>query len=92
MCALRLTTNGKHEIPQNPEYFHNDHLDSRKRRRICSASSPTPAVCENDLRRLAAVQFQIVPLGPVLNVGEFRGTGGFVACRDNQISDSLLTS
>ena len=53
---------------------------SRQRCRLCSCVS-SPAVSENDLCGLAAVQFQVVLLGPSLHVVKFReprrlATGG----------------
>ena len=45
--------------------------------------SPSPGVSEDDLGRLAAVQLQVVSLGPLLHVGELHMPGRLVAGRDD---------
>ena len=46
---------------------------------------PTPVVSENDLGGLAAVEFQVVLLGPSLHVVEFREPRRLVAGGDDDV-------
>jgi len=47
--------------------------------------SPSPVVSEDDLGRLAAVQLQVVSLGPFLHIGELHMPGRLVAGRDDDV-------
>ena len=65
--------------------IHAEHLQTatardfwqRRGPRFCSMPSPAPAVGENHLARLFAVQPEVVPVRPRLNVDQFGMTRGF---------------
>ena len=48
--------------------------------------SPPPTVGKKNFARLVTVMIEIIPLGPVLNIGELDVTRGFIEGWYNQIS------
>ena len=52
--------------------------------KLTSPRLPSPGVSEDDLGRLAAVQLQVVSLGPFLHVGELHMPGRLITIKDTK--------